>query len=170
MREPERIDGLIARQRRVWPGGAPPASQVAAGLAEAWRRAVGEQVAANSAPARMAGDTLVVSCSSSTWAGELALLEGPLLAALREAAGAAAPARLRFVVGELPAATADAPEARSSRPLPSPSPGERQIAAALASRLSDPDLRAAFERALAAALARGRSGREARGAGADWPL
>jgi hypothetical protein len=51
--------------------------------------------------------------------------------------------------------------------LPLASEDERQVAGSLASRLSDPGLRQAFERALAASLARERAGRDPRDRGAD---
>src|SRR5690348_12204545 len=91
-----------------------------ADVVEAWPRLVGEQVAANAWPARIARDgTLHVNASSSAWAFELGQLEGEILPRLREALGAAAPKRLRFAPGPLPEPS---PESSESRPRPLPKP------------------------------------------------
>src|SRR2546427_13058353 len=89
-----------------------------ADLVAAWPRVVGETLAANAWPARIARDgTLHVAASSSVWAFELGQLEGEILPRLREVLGKAAPRRLKFVPGPLP----EAPPAASERrrpPLP----------------------------------------------------
>jgi hypothetical protein len=117
-----------------------------------WREAVGEQVAANSLPVRRSGDTLVVHCASSGWASELTLLEREMRSRL-ESLMDPPPARLRFEVGDV-----DAPETVVSvdRPAPAiePSDDQRARARELAADISDPDLRRAAERAIAAGLAR----------------
>jgi hypothetical protein len=113
---------------------------------------VGEQVAANSLPVRRSGDTLIVHCASSGWASELTLLERQMRARL-ESLMDSVPARLRFEVGDV-----DAPETVVSvdRPAPAiePSDDQRARARELAADISDPDLRRAAERAIAAGLAR----------------
>src|SRR5438093_6273338 len=70
-----------------------------ADLVAAWPQAVGDAVAANAWPARLARDgTLHVATSSSTWAFELGQLSTQIL----EKLGDAAPPRLRFAPGPLP--------------------------------------------------------------------
>ena len=80
-------------------------------LVAAWPDAVGETVAANAWPARLARDgTLHVHAASSTWAFELQQLETEIAGRLREAVPEATPARLRFAAGPLPELPAPAPE------------------------------------------------------------
>src|SRR5919198_5131115 len=72
-------------------------------LVQAWPDAVGEAIARNAWPARIARDgTLHVHTSSSAWAFELGQLEATLLERLRAAVGEGTPPRLRFAVGNLP--------------------------------------------------------------------
>lgn len=128
------VDPMVAAARRAWPA------------------AVGDQVARNSLPVRRSGDALVVHCASSGWASELTLLERQMRARL-ESLMEPVPARLRFEVGDV-----DAPETVVSvdQPAPAiePSDDQRARARALAADISDPDLRRAAERAIAAGLAR----------------
>src|SRR6478736_10034362 len=78
-------------------------------LAQVWPAAVGEQIARNAWPARVARDgTLHVHTSSSAWAFELSQLEKDV----RSRLGDLAPKRLRFAPG----------------PLPEPEPEERDSA------------------------------------------
>jgi hypothetical protein len=95
---------------------------------------------------------LVVHCASSGWASELTLLERQMRSRL-ESLMDPPPARLRFEVGDV-----DAPETvvSADRPAPAiePSDDQRARARELAADISDPDLRRAAERAIAAGLAR----------------
>ncbi len=110
-------------------------------LREIWAEAAGAEISRNAFPVRITrADVVVVHCSGSVWASELTLLGSHLHQRLEELMGDAAPAEMRFEVGELP--------------LPDPEPGPpspRAInprAAELAEGVSDPDLRAAIERAI----------------------
>jgi hypothetical protein len=124
-------------------------------IAEAWPAAVGEQIARNAWPARIARDgTLHVHTSSSTWAFELAQLS----AQIRSRLGELAPARVRFAAGPLPEPETETPELPSSAP-PHPSPAERAAAATTAEQIGDETLRKLVARAAAASLAKARSGR-----------
>ena len=124
-------------------------------IAEAWPSAVGEQIARNSWPARLARDgTLHVNTSSSAWAFELAQLE----AEIRKRLADLAPPTLRFAPGPLPepiTAAAVGPEA--SRPEPTVE--DRLAAAELAREIADEKLRNLVARAAAASLSGSRSGR-----------
>jgi hypothetical protein len=125
----------------------------------AWPAAVGEAIARNAWPARAGRDgTLHVHTSSSAWAFELAQLESTLLERLRAAVGELAPPRLRFAVGNLPAA-APAPEEETRPVPPEPSAEEVAEAAALVGGIADQELRNLVQRAAAASLARARSDR-----------
>jgi hypothetical protein len=125
----------------------------------AWPGVVGEAVARNAWPARIARDgTLYVATSSSAWAFELTQLAPTLRERLREAVGEAAPAALRFQPGSLPEQAPEPPGAGAAA-VPEPSPEERELAAALAGGIADETLRGLVARAAAASLARRSSGR-----------
>jgi hypothetical protein len=124
-------------------------------VADAWPAAVGEQIARNAWPARIARDgTLHVNTSSSAWAFELTQLE----ATIREKLGEHAPPRLRFAPGPLPEGLTTA-EAASPATVPEPSDDERVRAAELARSIGDEKLRNLVARAAAASLAGGRDSR-----------
>jgi len=128
-------------------------------LVAAWPTVVGEQIAANAWPARLARDgTLNVAASSSAWAFELGQLAPAILERLREALGPAAPRALRFAVGPLPQRAAPGPR-EAAPPPPAPGPRERAEAELLVAGLEDAELRSLVARAAAASLARPPRGR-----------
>ena len=125
-------------------------------IVRAWPEAVGDQIARNAWPARLARDrTLHVATASSTWAFELAQLEPNLLERLRKALGAAAPGALRFAPGRLPEPSAGQLESVHAAP-PEPTDDERELAAALASGIEDESLRKIVAKAALASLGRTR--------------
>ena len=133
----------------------------AAGIAEvlaAWPEAVGDAIARNAWPARLARDgTLHVATESAAWAFELAQLEAKLVERLRAVAGDAAPSRIRFAVGRLP--EPEPPAGAVERRVAEPSSEERAEARRLAAAIDDDEVRAAVAEALARGLADRRSGR-----------
>jgi hypothetical protein len=146
---PEPIGGDVRRElSRYGP---------AAGMADlvgVWPELVGEEVARNAWPARIAGDgTLHVHTSSSAWAFELGHLAPGILERLRTALPDSAPPALRFAVGNLPEPEPTAAERAGPAP-PKPGPRERAAAAELTASLSDPELRELVARAAAASLAK----------------
>ena len=148
----ERLEGEIKRElgRFGPPGGMPE-------LLEAWPEAVGEMVAANAWPARIARDgTLHVNTSSSAWAFELTQLAATIAERLGTQLGESAPKALRFAVGHLPEpAVSEVAEHRSE--VPEPSPEALQRAAQLAAGIEDEELRQRVERAVALGLAQASS-------------
>lgn len=128
----------------------------AAGLGEvvaAWPAAVGDAIAANAWPARIARDgTLHVAAGSSAWAFELTQLSSSVLERLREHIGELCPPAIRFSVGPLPERGAP-PAPTSARTVPKPSAAEAAKAVSLAAGIEDPALREAVARAAAASLA-----------------
>jgi hypothetical protein len=127
---------------------------VMAELVTAWPKAVGEPVAANAWPARLARDrTLHVSTSSSAWAFELQQLEAEIAEQLRGILGAAAPARLRFAPGPLPEPPRPSDERRPVRPA-QPSLEQAREAKAWATAIASEDLRKTVEKAARMSLAR----------------
>ena len=123
-------------------------------IVEAWPKAVGESIARNAWPARIARDgTLHVATSSSTWAFELGLLESDIRVRLAAVLGKRAPESLRFAPGRLPEAPLEAAEKRSSVPL-EPTPAEQFEGERIAATIEDQNLRKVVARAAAASLAR----------------
>ena len=124
-------------------------------VADAWPAAVGEQIARNAWPARIARDgTLHVNTSSSAWAFELTQLE----ATIRDKLGELAPPKLRFGPGPLPEPLTTAEDA-SSAPTPEPSDADRARGTELAAAIGDEKLRNLVARAAAASLASSRNSR-----------
>jgi len=123
-------------------------------VVKAWPDAVGESIARNAWPARIARDrTLHVATSSSAWAFELGLLEAKIRDRLARALGEDAPARLRFAPGRLPEPARDAPREALTRP-PRPTPENRREAERLAAPIEDENLRKVVAKAAAASLAK----------------
>jgi hypothetical protein len=132
-------------------------------LTSSWPNVVGDAIARNAWPLRIARDgTLHVATASATWANELTLLADVILERLREHLGADAPARLRCAVGPVP----EPPAADSGPPAPSASlpaevsPEVAETASAVASAIDDPELRELVARAARASLSKGASDRD----------
>jgi hypothetical protein len=134
----------------------------AGGMAEivaAWPGVVGDSIAANAWPARVARDgTLHVSVSSSPWAFELAQLEPEIGARLAHALDEPAPRRLRFAPGPLPEPSTEKVRKEEKVSL-RPSAEELAAAAKIAAPVADLELRELVARAAAASLARASSDR-----------
>ena len=131
-----------------------------AGIVSAWPAATGPAIAANAWPARLARDgTLHVSTSSSVWAFELTHLEATLLEKLAGALAGAAPGRLRFRVGSVPADGAADGRSAATRDAPRPSTDDLRTAEEFAGRITNQELRELVARAAAASLARSGSDR-----------
>jgi hypothetical protein len=128
-------------------------------LVRVWAEAVGDAVARNAWPSRLARDgTLHVATSSSTWAFELTQLSGRIRSALQKRLGTDAPKRLRFAPGKVPEPGPD-PAAERHSPPARPGPEEQAQAGRLAAAIEDEELRELVARAAAASLATGGSGR-----------
>src|SRR6478752_940674 len=114
-------------------------------LLERWPAAVGEAIARNAWPARIAKDgTVHVNTADSIWAFELGQRAGEIGERL-------AVSRLRFAPGPLPQAD-DEP---APAPL-EPTPQEDERARALATAISDENLRESVQKAVRLSLARER--------------
>jgi predicted nucleic acid-binding Zn ribbon protein len=147
--KPERIGDDVTRElARFGP---------AAGMTEivrAWPAVVGEQIARNAWPARLARDgKLHVATSSSAWAFELAQLEPKLLQRLAEQLGDVTPAGLRFAPGKLPE-DVETGVSRGARPTRRPTAEELRRGEELAGEIEDEKLRKIVAKAAAASLAR----------------
>jgi hypothetical protein len=149
----DRLDETVSRELgRVGDAGA--GSTAMPRVVESWRDAVGATIARNAWPARIARDgTLHVATDSSAWAFELQQLEANILGRLRESLAGEAPKAIRFAVGRLPERGREDVEAER-RPAPEPTAEQRELAAALASRIDDEELRKVVAKAAAQSLAR----------------
>ena len=128
-------------------------------IVRVWKAAVGETVARNACPARLARDgTLHVNTASATWAFELGSLAPTILEQLRNELGKAAPPALRFAPGPIPDPLAEAAGEGAPAPLEI-APEDRAEAARVAATIEDDELRELVSRAAAAGLARARSDR-----------
>ena len=125
-----------------------------AGMTEivaAWPEAVGEAIAQNAWPARIARDgTLHVHAADAIWAFEL----GQRAQEIAERVGVE---RIRFAPGPLPAFSEEPATQRAAAPEPHPEHLEQ--AASLTAGIEDEELREAVARAVAASLARESSDR-----------
>jgi len=122
-------------------------------IVRAWPDAVGETVARNAWPARLARDgTLHVNAASATWAFELGRLTPTILEQLRSELGETTPPTLRFAPGPIPEPEAEAAERRAP-PRPKVSSVHRAEAAGIAASIEDEELREYVARAAAASLA-----------------
>ena len=146
---PEPIgEGVRRELKRFGPSGA------MAEIVRAWPTVVGEAIARNAWPARVARDgTLHVATNSSAWAFELGLLEEDIRGRLSAALGSDAPTGLRFAPGRLPEPPSKGAR-REPPPGPRPSAGEREEADRLAASIDDENLRKLVAKAVAASLAR----------------
>jgi hypothetical protein len=147
-------------ERELGRGGSRDAIPLAA-LTAAWPEVVGDAVARHAWPLRIAKDgTLHVATASSTWAHELGFLSDEILERLRVHLGADAPTKVRCAVGPIP----EVERAGDASPEPLPDDADvpmevRSEAAAVASAITDPELREVVARAARAGLLRARSGR-----------
>jgi hypothetical protein len=123
-------------------------------IVKAWPDAVGEAIAANAWPARVARDgTLHVATSSSVWAFELTALGETMLEHLQAALGADAPRKIAFAAGRMPERGPSAEELEKP-PAPPVSEEHRAEAEAIAAGIENEELRTAVAKAAAASLAR----------------
>jgi hypothetical protein len=117
-------------------------------LLERWPGAVGDAIARNAWPARIAKDgTVHVSTADSVWAFEL----GQQAAAIAERLDVP---RVRFAPGPLPEAQED-----PAQPALEPTLEEVELARALATAITDESLRESVQKAVRLSLARERRDR-----------
>ena len=119
----ERLDAEVRREL----GRFGPIEGDTAAIVRAWPHAVGETVARNAWPARIARDgTLLVHTASSTWAFELGRLAETILSQLRDELGAGTPRALKFAARTAAGGRAPrhppAARKRRSRAVPSAAP------------------------------------------------
>jgi hypothetical protein len=116
-------------------------------LVERWPASVGESIARNAWPARIARDgTVYANTTDSVWAFELGQRAEEIAARLGVP-------KLRFAPGPLPEPAA---EVQAETPI-DVSPEDAELARAIASTISDENLRESVQKAVSFSLARGRS-------------
>ena len=115
-------------------------------LVERWPEVVGEAIARNAWPARIARDgTVLVNTADSVWAFELGHKAPEIAAKLGVE-------KLRFAAGPLPEPDE---EAHVSQPVQT-TPEDEERARAIASSIDDQKLRESVQKAVTLSLARGR--------------
>jgi hypothetical protein len=115
-------------------------------LVERWPEAVGESIARNAWPARIARDgTVHINTADSVWAFELGHKAPEIAAKLGVE-------KLRLAAGPLPE---DVEEEHVGNPVET-SPEDEERARAIASSISDENLRESVQKAVSLSLARGR--------------
>jgi hypothetical protein len=115
-------------------------------LVERWPDAVGEGIARNAWPARIARDgTVHVNTADSVWAFELGHKAAEIAAKLGVE-------KLRFAAGPLP----EPDEEACVSPPVETTPQDEERARAIASSISDEKLRESVQKAVSLSLARGR--------------
>jgi hypothetical protein len=150
----DRLERQVRRELRRFG----PADGDMVAIVRAWPGAVGETVARNAWPARLARDgTLHLNTSSATWAFELGRLAVTILEQLRSDLGETTPRALRFAAGPIPEPETEA-AARRSPPPPDIGSEHRAQGAEIAAGIEDEELREYVARAAAASLARGSIG------------
>jgi hypothetical protein len=151
----DRLDRQVRRElRRFGAGNGGMGDGDMVGIVRAWPEAVGETVARNAWPARLARDgTLHVNTASATWAFELGRLAATILDQLRPELGESTPPALRFAPGPIPEPEAETAERRAPT-RPEVGSQHRAEAAGIAAGIEDDELRELVERAAAASLAK----------------
>jgi hypothetical protein len=146
-------------ERELARGGSRDAIPLAA-LTAAWPEVVGDAIARQAWPLRIARDgTLHIATSSATWANELGFLADEIVKRLRARLGADAPSRLRCAVGPVPESAASEVEPVVKPPADVPAEIGAEADSA-ASAIADPELRELVARAARASLLKARSGRD----------
>jgi hypothetical protein len=116
-------------------------------LVAAWPAAVGDDIAKNAWPARVARDgTVHVHTADAIWAFEL----GQRAAEIASRLGVP---KLRFAAGPLPEHAAE-PAHQHARTLAQPSARDEELASAIVATVEDEELRQRIARAAALSLAR----------------
>lgn len=114
-----------------------------------WNEAVGEQIARNASPVLVRGDVLHVNVSSSVWVQQLQFLRDTMLEKINANLSGRKIKDIRFKIGPLPAAP---PQHDDAAPLPELDDNEKLATQAESARISDPELREAFQDFMAAYL------------------
>ncbi len=94
-------------------------------IAAAWPAIVGTQVAANSQPLEIRGDTLIIATRSHSWTHQLSFMTEQVIAAITRDAPVAKIERVRFRVGRVTPARATAVRHTQRRPQPKGLPEDR---------------------------------------------
>jgi hypothetical protein len=104
-------------------------------LAAGWGEIVGEDVARNTHPMRILDGTLLVTTRSNAWSQQLSFLAEKIVAAVRARFPQTSVVRLRFRVGQLPAASGTRSVTAPHGPVAAPRPSARRSDAPTANAL-----------------------------------
>jgi hypothetical protein len=146
----ERVGDAVAHEL----GRFGPASGIAP-VVDGWRDAVGDEIARNAWPARLARDgTLHIHTKDSIWAFELTARANDI----RERLGPLAPPKLSFAPGPLPE-VAESVSKQFEKGIQKPTPEHVEKAESLTRVIRDDDLRKVVAKTVAASLASNRTDR-----------
>ena len=114
-----------------------------------WQEAVGEAVARNASPALVRGGVLHVNVTSSVWMQELHFLRAMLLEKINAGLSNIKINDIRFKVGPV---VSPVQQASEIGPLPELDANEKLATETESAKISDPELREAFQEFMAAYL------------------
>jgi len=130
-------------------------------ILDSWKKAVGRGIAEQTQPLRIQNRVLQVRVSNSVWMQQLQFMKGMILQKVREEAGVAGLADLRFFLGEVKeedgeggAETREKGEPKTPEEL---TESEKERIRKEVSALSDPEMRKIFETVFSRGLAIGKS-------------
>lgn len=113
---------------------------------QCWRGAVGPKIAARTTPEMFRHGVLLVKVANATWQHELTYLKADIITKLNDALGKAMVTELKVICGHRNAASENPDQGPR---IPQPQAQDYAAAAAVSSPITDPSVRAAFERLVA---------------------
>jgi hypothetical protein len=124
-------------------------------LITAWRKAVGQQVAAQTFPDRLRRETLYVRVSTSVWMHQLQFMKQDILPRINALLNHREVKSLHFTLGEIPPIPASPGDAPADGPVRLKARDRKMIEESTA-RLRDPELREIFRRVMVKEISRRR--------------
>ncbi len=123
-------------------------------ISQAWRHAVGPEIAARSEPLSFRRGVLVVKMANAAWQNEMTFLKADLLARLNAALGGETVRDIKVTSGAVTPPTVPEPESVGEPPTPE----DQAVAQDAGLAIPDQEVRAVFEKMLLSArrAARGR--------------
>lgn len=125
-------------------------------LRHAWERAVGETIATQTHPERIARGVLYVRVTTSAWRQELHFLKGEIITGFNAASGLAPIEDIRFFLGEVSGPRSPACQEEVVAASASLTPRDRRMVTESLSRIPDGELREIIRRVMEKEISRRR--------------